>query len=686
MDVIKIVEQGFASLNVNASVKKQALYNLKEWLTNPVFGDYVAQIEFLIKSKMWDFLLDSFYQVIPFGTGGRRGLVGIGPNRINKWTVQASAQGHSQYLIAKYARAVSRGVVLAYDTRVFCQKGVYDDALFNPVMYLDGKKLAIAAAEVYAGNGIPVYVFSSPRTTPELSFAVRYFKAVAGDVFSASHNLSSDNGKKVYDENGGQLIPPYDQYLVDEVTTNVKEIKTIDFEKARRLGIIKFIGKEVDAAYISSAMRVSLSKERAVKVVYSPMHGTGITSVYPVLKKLGFKPLLDPVTKKQSGLFEGILFNIPNPEVEQAFSNSIPFAQKAKADLLLGSDPDADRIGAVVFHNNEWRYLNGNELAILLTDYAVKNRKGVVIKTEVTTTLVETICKKHNVQCIPDLLVGFKYIANEMNLLEKCNKLFLFGAEESHGYITGNYVRDKDAVIGAVWLCEYAAILKKDKKTLIDRINEIYSEYGLCLNYLTEIRLLGAEGMAQIAKIMDFLRTPLKSFGEFEIILAKDRQKGSKHLSQTDSASRNMLVFLLEPKSAESIRVIVRPSGTEPKLKIYIEILSAPQPGVVSLEHEKIVRLKNIVEKTVMNCLYRVLGVDFPERGFLLFAQLPLNAKMHYFGIEESIAELAVIKNDSMRKKKLSELLAFLGKDPVQKVDEAFKARYGKGINAYLNL
>ena len=220
--IIEQVRAGFKTLDVSVEHQIEALKWLEIWLADDIFRDYVPQIKYLIESEKWDFLLDAFYQVIPFGTGGRRGLVGIGLNRINPWTIQASAQGHAQYLISQYGEeAKERGVVLAYDVRKYTQKGVYDDSLANPVMDLDGPELAKAAAEVYAANSIKVYVFDGARSTPELSFVIRHLNAVSGDMFSASHNLPTDNGKKVYDQFGGQLIPPYDQILVDEVTNDV---------------------------------------------------------------------------------------------------------------------------------------------------------------------------------------------------------------------------------------------------------------------------------------------------------------------------------------------------------------------------------------------------------------------------------------------------------------------------------
>ncbi len=700
--LIAKAKDGFNSLEVSEKYIDSALKWLQVWLTDSAFEEYVPQIEYLIKKGRWDFLLDSFYQVIPFGTGGRRGLVGIGPNRINTWTIQASAQGHSQYLIKAFGEtAKQRGVVLTYDVRRYSQKGVYDDSLPNPVMDLDGKRLAVAAAEVYAANAINVYLYDAARSTPQLSFTIRHLKAISGDMFSASHNLPTDNGKKVYDQCGGQLIPPDDQNLVDEVTQNVTEIKWIDFDQARQKGLVTFIGKDVDEAYYRAVCQVSLSGERHLKIVYSPLHGTGLTSVYPVFKKLGFDVTLDPATSNESGEFENVTFHIPNPEVVESFDHSLPFAEKMGADILINTDPDADRIGVMLKHNGAWRFLNGNEIGIILTNYAINkyksagrlNSDNVIIKTDVTTSLIQKIAEENKVQCIGDLLVGFKYIGNLMNKIEKEGKIdhFILGTEESHGYLIGNYARDKDAAGAAVWIAEHAAELKKKNKTLLDGLAEIYAGYGYCHNYLTEIRLLGARGMEQILQIMKHLRdNRIDAFGNFKVRNRIDRRDGDPqpHLSRTDSSARNMLIYHMQNSTdTTGMRITVRPSGTEPKIKMYFEVFGKPfRLENFDREKEKIIKLRENLEKTFMQYCYRLLDVDFPDRGFLLFWQLPLDDKLKYFEIEDEIIRLSNIADKNERKEKLFKHLQFLGANPIEKVDKAFKEKYKKGILEYLGL
>jgi phosphoglucomutase/phosphomannomutase len=431
------------------------------------------------------------------------------------------------------------------------------------------------------------------------------------------------------------------------------------------------------------------------------LHGTGLTSVYPVLQQLGFDITLDPATANLSGAFENVTFNIPNPEVRQSFDGTLPRADAIQADLVLSTDPDADRIGLMVRHNSAWEFLNGNEIGILLTHYGIRqaNARGTlrsdstIIKTDVTTSLIARIAESNSVQCIGDLLVGFKYIGAEMNRLETAGQMdgFILGTEESHGYLMGNYARDKDAAGAAIWIAEYAAELKQSGQTLIDQLDRIYAAYGYCHNYLTEIRLLGATGMEQIRHIMDHLRQqPVEAFGRYAVQTKRDRWEGDPqpHLSRTDTSSRNVLIFQLDNQEQTSrMRVTVRPSGTEPKIKMYFEVVGRPcSIDQIATAKAVIQDICRHLEKAVMHDCYRIIGVDFPERGFLLFWQLPLTDKLHYFEIEEDIAALRESNNPEDRRRRLHALLAFLGANPIEKIDAAFKARYKADIRAYLSI
>ena len=462
--------------------------------------------------------------------------------------------------------------------------------------------------------------------------------AISGCVFSASHNLPTGQRQKVYDQYGGQLIPPQDQELVDEVTANVSAIDTLDPDQASRKGLLSVIGRDVDEAYLKAVADLRLGEATGIRILYSPLHGTGLTSVYPALKAMDFDIQLDPATANPSGAFENVTFNIPNPEVIQSFDTALTAADAMGAEMIMSTDPDADRIGIMVRHQGQWVFVNGNEIGIILCEYAIDQfrRQGrlkpgsVIIKTDVTASLIETIARENGVACIGDLLVGFKYIGARMNELDAQGRMddFIMGTEESHGYIMGNYARDKDAAGAAVWLAELASTLKAEGRTLVDYLNDVYAKYGYCHNYLTEIRLLGAKGIGQIAGIMAQLREkPIEKIGEFEVLEKIDRWQGEPqpHLSRTDTSSRNVLILKLKPlEETRSIRVTVRPSGTEPKFKIYIEVLGQPfEPADSDGVKSTIVMIRDRLERAFMGYCYRILGVDFPHGGSCFSGSCP---------------------------------------------------------------
>ena len=350
-------------------------------------------------------------------------------------------------------------------------------------------------------------------------------------------------------------------------------------------------------------------------------------------------------------------------------------------------------------HQGEWKYFNGNEIGILLTAYGLKKLKNqgkltkdsTIIKTAVTSSLIAEIAKQSDVNCIGDLLVGFKYVGNVMNKLESEGIIdsFVLGTEESHGFLMGNYARDKDGAAPAVWLAELAAELKAEGKTLFDYLNEVYEEYGYCYNYLTEIRLPGATGMDQISTIQSTLRKdPPKKIGEYDVVKFIDFWDGDPqpHLSKTDTSSRNVLRFIMStPERTKSMMITVRPSGTEPKIKMYFETFGEPTSEDIEEEKARIEKITHDFEKVFFTDCYKILGVEFPERGFLLFWQLPLKDKLKYFDIEDDLAALKDV-DESTRRSKMEGMLEFLGADPVQKVNKAFKAKYGKDLEKYLEI
>lgn len=695
------ITKGFSTLNVEQGYKDKALVNIEKWLNGKEFIEYVPQVDYLIESGKWDLLLDCFYQVVPFGTGGRRGPVGIGPNRINVWTIQTSAQGHSQYLLKHFPEdAKERGVVIAYDVRAYLNETEYDNSRLNPVKELDCKTLAMKAAEVYAANGIKVKIFTNFTPTPELSFMVRELNAVSGIMISASHNPPDHNGQKVINETGGQLVPPYDQNLVDVVVNEVSQVQLSDYEKSRSVGLITDITEDQHRRYIDEAKAISLNKtNRGVKIMYSPMHGTSFETVPTILSELGFNVVSDKLSSVPDPRFSTIVFNIPNPEVVESFTNIIPQADGVGADIILSADPDADRIGLMSKEKDTWRFYNGNEIGVLITKYILTELKdtgkllpsNVLVKTVVTTNLISVLAKSYGVKIESDLLVGFKYIAEIMDNLEVSGKIadFLFGMEESHGYTAGNYIREKDAAVAAILIAELASKLKNQGMTLGQFLDSIYEEHGYFLNYLTEIRLPGAEGMSSIAKIQNYFREQKpQTFGDFKVKSFTDRWDGDEFLSPTDKDSRNLLILNFETGDAlHQLQVIIRPSGTEPKLKVYFEIGVRPDPSKTLEEIKDLAAgYKDRLEKEVITFMYSIIGIDFPKRGFLLFWQLPAQDKMKYFEIEPEIENLKLIENLEERKSRLAELLKFLGSNPIEKVDKAFREKYQQGILEFLDL
>lgn len=695
------IKEGFSTLRIEQVYKDSALVNIEKWLNGEEFTEYVPQIDYLIESRKWDLLLDCFYQVVPFGTGGRRGPVGIGPNRINIWTIQTSAQGHSQYLLKQFGdEAKERGVIIAYDVRAYLNETEYDNTRPNPVYGLDCKTLAMKASEVYVANGIYVRIFSEITPTPELSFMVRELNSVSGIMISASHNPPDHNGQKVINETGGQLVPPFDQNLVDIVVNEVKKVQIINYELARRDNLIIDITKEQHEKYIEATKKISLnSNYRGIKILFSPLHGTSSHTIPQILSGVGFDCILDKASSVPDPRFSTVMFNIPNPEVLESFSNLVPQAEGVGAEIILSADPDADRIGLMSKELDKWRFYTGNEIAILITKYVLSELKengkllpsNVLVKTIVTTNMISVLARHYGVKIESDLLVGVKYIAEVMDNLEVSGKIsdFLLGMEESHGYTAGNYIREKDASVPAILISELASKLKAQNMTLGEYLDNLYQEYGYFLNYLTEIRLPGAEGMSSIAKIQSTIREqkPLK-FGDFNVKNIIDRWDGGDFLSPTDKESRNVLIINFEPgDSLHQLQVVIRPSGTEPKLKIYIEIGAKPDSSKTLDDLKGLSQdYKDKLEKAVLIYMYSIIGIDFPERGFLLFWQLPAQSKMKYFEIEPEITRLKLITDPVERKLKLDELLAFLGSDPVIKVDKAFKARYEIGILEYLDL
>lgn len=533
---------------VAGSLSEAAKTEITRWLTENRYAMYKEDLEKMIQQENWKALEDSFFMVIPFGTGGRRGTVGIGNNRINKVTIGESAQGLCDYVMKQVGEdAKKQGIVIAHDTRT------------------TSRELAEYTANIIAANGFTTYLFDSFRATPELSFAVRHLHAVAGVVISASHNPPADNGFKAYWTDGGQIIPPHDKGIIEAVN-QVKEIKTSP------VGNITIIGKEVDDAYIAATAKESMSKSRSAKIVYSPLHGTGTMSVQKVLEHTGFTDLT--IVQEQAspdGTFPNLPNNIPNPEVPTASEMVTEYAQRLGADIAITTDPDADRLGVVAQDaNGEYKLLTGNQIAALAAYHTLKQGgKGFMVRTIVTTDLLDAIAEDFGSKIYSHILVGFKYVAQLIReYQDNGDETFLLGGEESYGLLKGSYCRDKDAAVAALLLCELASDLKDQGKTLMWQLNELYKKYGIYTETLTNISYPGAEGFQNMQNIMKTLReNPPKEVAGVPVVNIIDRDK----FEGTEKG--NVLIFELSEDGHN--RLTLRPSGTEPKIKIYTQLQTA---------------------------------------------------------------------------------------------------------------
>lgn len=606
MDLLTAARTGFAGIDADPALKEKALTDLGTWLTHPDFAAYKPQIEWLIGEKKWSVLLDSFYMIIPFGTGGRRGAVGIGPNRMNLWSVGASVQGHCEYLKQKFP-GTTVSVVLAYDVRQYNDKrGVYNPKLPNPVLGLTSRNFCEYAAGVYAANGIHSHILPPDAkrfvSTPELSFTIRHLRAHGGLNMTASHNPPDDNGCKFYDERGAQPVPPEDQImmeLVDQVTT----IKTLPWADAVKSGKVHFLDTAPHAAYIELCKKQSLvspPKQDELRVVFTPLHGVGHGCAGETLEAAGFKLSLVKEQSTPDGQFPNVTKS-PNPEVPECLDRAEKLAAEIGADVVIATDPDADRLGGMACTSADgkgvYRFLTGQEIAALLTYFKLSRLSSagdlpaspIVITTEVTTGQITRIARHFGSQIVNDLLVGFKYHADVLWHLESTGQFgevkgtpadFVIATEESHGILATEHLRDKDSACAALLLAELSLHLKRQGRTIPELLAELSRQFGYFKNELQNIVMTGLEGKQNMAKMLDTLRTnPPKSIGGlpvtgFEDLRNEDGRMGP-FKGETDKAARNFLIFRLSGNGLEA-KVCLRPSGTEPKAKAYIEVSCAP--------------------------------------------------------------------------------------------------------------
>ncbi len=536
-----------------------------QWLNGNYDADTKAAIETLQRENEEE-LVDSFYKSLEFGTGGLRGIMGVGSNRMNKYTVGTATQGLANYLKKALPNQAIKAAI-AHDSRN------------------NSRFFAEVTANVFAANGIKVYLFESLRPTPELSFAIRHLGCHTGVVLTASHNPKEYNGYKAYWNDGGQVVPPHDKNIIAEVNA-IHSVEEVKFEGDASL--IESIGKEVDEAYLNTLKSFSLSPEiieaqKDLKIVFTPIHGTGVTLVPPVLAKFGFTNVTMVEAQAEpegNGDFPTLVY--PNPEEAEALSMALAKAQEIDADILLGTDPDADRVGiAVKNHHGEFQLLNGNQTATLLFNYLIETRKergmaspnDFVAKTIVTTDLIDAFAAHHGIHCF-NTLTGFKYIAEVIR--ENEGKLkFICGGEESYGYLIGDDVRDKDAVASVALICEMVAVLKHQGLSPFDKLMEIYQQFGFYKEHLISVTKKGKKGAEEIAEMMKTLReNPPKTINgsalvrlrDYQASVEKNIQNGEE--SPLDFPKSNVLQFFTEDGS----KISARPSGTEPKIKFYFSV------------------------------------------------------------------------------------------------------------------
>ena len=540
------------------------------WLSSTVYDAATqAEVRRMLECEDKTDLVEAFYQNLEFGTGGLRGIMGVGTNRMNIYTVGAATQGLSNYLNKNFKDLEQISVVIGHDCR-------NNSRLFAEV-----------SANIFAANGIKVYLFDDMRPTPEMSFAIRQLGCQSGIILTASHNPKEYNGYKAYWDDGAQVLAPHDKGIIEEVNkVTAEDIKGLNTALDAANPLIEIIGEEIDKLYLEKIKTISIDPEviqrqKDMKIVYTPIHGTGMMLIPRSLKMWGFENVNTvPEQMVKDGNFPTV--QSPNPENAEALSMAIALAKKIDADIVMASDPDADRVGMACKNSDgEWVLVNGNQTCMIFLYYIIKNRiamgkmKGneFVVKTIVTTELIKAIADKNNVEMY-DCYTGFKWIARQIRLNEG-KKQYIGGGEESYGFLAEDFVRDKDAVSACSLLAEICAWAKDQGKTLFDVLMDIYVEYGFALNQTINVVKPGKTGADEIKQMMvDFRANPPKELAGEEVVLVKDYQT----LKATDNKGNVSDIDQPEPSNvlqwytAGGTKVSVRPSGTEPKIKFYVEV------------------------------------------------------------------------------------------------------------------
>ncbi|MCD8297895.1 MAG: phospho-sugar mutase [Prevotella sp.] len=548
----------------NLELIAQCEAKAKQWLS-PVFdAETQAAVKAMLENEDKTDLIESFYKILEFGTGGLRGIMGAGSNRMNIYTVGMATQGFANYLKKNFADREQISVVVCHDCRN------------------NSRLFAETVANIFSANGIKVYLFDDMRPTPECSFAIRYLGCQSGVNITASHNPREYNGYKAYWEDGAQVLSPHDTGIIDEV--NKVTVEDVKFEGNKEL--IQIIGEDVDKVYLDLIHGISIDPEvikrqKDLKIVYTPLHGTGMKLIPRSLKLWGFENIHCVEEQMvKSGDFPTV--KSPNPEYPEALSLALRDAKAIDADIVMASDPDADRVGMACKNDKgEWILINGNQTCLIFLYYIIKNRQAVgkmkptdfIVKTIVTTEVIRKVAEKQNIE-MRDVYTGFKWIAREIALSEG-KQQYIGGGEESYGFLAEDFVRDKDAVSACSLLAEICAWAKDQGKTLYDLVMDIYLEYGFSKETTVNVVKPGKSGADEIKQMMtDYRNNPPKQLGESNIVVWKDYQK----LEQTDAQGNVTKIDMPEPSNVlqwfcdDETKISVRPSGTEPKIKFYIEI------------------------------------------------------------------------------------------------------------------
>ena len=549
----------------NKELIEQVTEKAKKWLSPAYDKETQAEINRLISNPDKTELIEAFYKDLEFGTGGLRGIMGVGSNRMNIYTVGAATQGLANYLKKCFSDRKEISVVVGHDCR-------NNSRLFAEI-----------SADIFSANGIKVYLFEDMRPTPEMSFAIRTLGCQSGIILTASHNPKEYNGYKAYWDDGAQVLAPHDKGIIDEVN-NVSSAADINFNGNKNL--IEIIGEKIDKEYLDKIMSISIDPEvikrqKDLKIVYTPIHGTGMMLIPRALKQLGFENVTCvPEQMVKSGDFPTVVS--PNPENAEALSMAINLAKKIDGDIVMASDPDADRVGMACKNDKgEWVLINGNQTCLLFLYYIITNRKAMgkmtgkefIVKTIVTTELIKIVADDNNIE-MRDCYTGFKWIAREIRLSEGV-KQYIGGGEESYGFLAEDFVRDKDAVSACTLLAEICAWAKDQGKTLFDVLMDIYVQYGFSKETTVNVVRPGKSGAEEIKAMMENFRTNTpKEIGGSKVIITKDyetlKQKDDKgNVVDIDMPeASNVLQWYTE----DGTKISVRPSGTEPKIKFYMEI------------------------------------------------------------------------------------------------------------------